>query len=109
MWNLLRLAPLRELHFRRQVSIGPYFADFASHAIRLVVEVDGEHHTTDAAIAHDATRTAFMQSQGYRVLRFWAPDVLRQRSAIFDALLAECGIGSIAEPHPPPIGGPPSP
>jgi very-short-patch-repair endonuclease len=95
MWKLLRVAPLKDLHFRRQVPLGPYYADFASHGARLVVEVDGEQHMQDAAIAHDDRRTAFIQSQGYRVLRFWAPDVMRRQSAVFDAILAECGISVI--------------
>ena len=111
MWKLLRRPPLRALHFRRQVSIGPYYADFASHAIRLVVEVDGAHHTTDEGIAYDSRRTALIESHGYRVVRFWAPDVLWQQSAIFDMLLEECNIdiGASGAPHPPPSGGPPSP
>jgi very-short-patch-repair endonuclease len=110
MWNLLRLQPLRELHFRRQVQIGAYYADFASHSVRLIVEVDGEHHMTDGGIAHDHRRDGFLGSQGYRVLRFWAPDVLRNQSAVFDALMSACGIDiGQAAPHPPPVGGPPSP
>jgi very-short-patch-repair endonuclease len=111
MWNLLRRPPLRKWHFRRQVEIGPYYADFASHAIRLVVEVDGAHHTTDSAVTYDSRRTALMESHGYRVVRFWAPDVLRQQASIFEMLLAECSmdVSASGSPHPPPVGGPPSP
>ena len=81
MWKLVRLDELRNLHFRRQVPIGPYYADFASHAVRLIVEVDGMHHATSGGIAFDLKRDAFLRSQGYRVLRLWAPDVLRRQSA----------------------------
>ena len=54
MWNLLRTAPFKALHFRRQFAIGPYYADFASFKARLVIEVDGSQHYEDAAIAYDA-------------------------------------------------------
>jgi len=111
MWKLVRLDELRNLHFRRQVPIGPYYADFASHAVRLIVEVDGMHHATSGGIAYDLKRDAFLRSQGYRVLRLWAPDVLRRQSAVYELLLAECGIevSTSGAPHPPPVGGPPSP
>ena len=49
MWNLLRGEPFRWWHFRRQVPVAAYFADFASHAAKLVVEIDGDTHGTAAA------------------------------------------------------------
>ncbi len=100
LWNALRMEPLRALHFRRQVPLGPYYADFASHTARLIIEVDGSAHTTDDAIAYDARRTAFLAAEGYRVLRFTTLDVLHHLDAVFATLLAAA----------PPTGsaGPPS-
>ncbi|MEP7241029.1 MAG: endonuclease domain-containing protein [Devosia sp.] len=87
MWILLRTQPFRPAHFRRQVPLGPYYADFASHSFRLVIEVDGSQHMTDAAGAHDARRTAYLESEGYRVLRFTTIEVLRQLDAVGSAVL----------------------
>ena len=88
LWNVLRAAPLRSFHFRRQVPIGPFYADFASHTAKLVIEVDGGQHTTDAAIAHDRRRDDFLAAQGYHVLRINTVDVLRNVGGVVQAILA---------------------
>ncbi len=88
MWNALRTPSFKLYHFRRQVSLGPYYADFASHSARLVIEVDGSGHTTDNAIAHDARRTAFIEAQGYRVLRFTTLQVLGEIGGVIDTITA---------------------
>ena len=86
MWNVLRTPSFKLYHFRRQVPLGLYYADFASHAARLVIEVDGGGHTADSAIAHDTRRTAFIESQGYRVLRFTTQQVLDDVGSVIDAI-----------------------
>ncbi len=73
LWAMLRES-FPDRRFRRQVPIGPYFADFLSHRARLVIEVDGGQHAE--AQAYDARRTAFIEREGYRVLRLWNNDVL---------------------------------
>ena len=60
--------------FRHQVPYGPYYVDFLSFSAKLIVEVDGGQHADNAA--YDAQRTRFLESEGYRVLRFWNNDVL---------------------------------
>ena len=71
MWRLLcELAP--EARWRRQVPLRHFIVDFASHRTRLVIEVDGGQHSPEA----DAARTAIIEAEGYRVLRFWNNDVL---------------------------------
>jgi len=70
MWRTLRSGELRALNWRRQAPFGPYVLDFVSHPARLVVEVDGAGHSESDQIAHDAKRTAWLESQGYRVERF---------------------------------------
>ena len=106
LWNALRLEALQPYHFRRQVPIGPFYADFASHTARLIVEVDGASHFTDAAIAYDARRDAFLRSRGYHVLRFTTPDILNHLNDVVRTIEELCAPGV---PHPPPDGGPPSP
>ncbi len=71
LWKALRLRlPIDGTHFRRQVPLGSYIADFCSHRAKLVIEVDGNQHGDDQSIARDAIRTAQIEAQGYRVLRF---------------------------------------
>lgn len=67
LWEALRAL---KMNFRRQVPIGPYVVDFAHHASRLVVEVDGYHHTTPEGVGRDAKRDAWLAAEGFRVLRF---------------------------------------
>ena len=73
LWRELR-ANFSAQRFRRQVPLGLYTADFASHAAKLIIEVDGGQHA--GAGDHDERRTAFLTAEGYRVLRFWNNDVL---------------------------------
>src|SRR5690606_30951596 len=89
MWNALRTLGRRGFHFRRQVPIGRYYADFACHHPRLVIEVDGLTHTSPE---YDAARDTFMRSQGYRVLRVSNDNVLREIDGVMVLILLELGI-----------------
>jgi very-short-patch-repair endonuclease len=85
-WWHLRDPPIAGTHFRRQATIGPYFADFACHTSRLVIEVDGSGHGEPDKIAADQERTEFLNAEGYRVLRFWNNDVLDDIDAVMEAI-----------------------
>lgn len=61
-----------EARFRFQVSLRHYIADFASHRRRLVIEIDGGQHSEEV----DAARTATIEAEGYRRIRFWNNEVL---------------------------------
>lgn len=76
MWDMLRDFRPRGARFRRETPIGPYIADFAWLSARLVIEVDGDTHATEAGERHDLIRDAFLRSEGFRVLRFDNADVL---------------------------------
>ncbi|WDQ97695.1 DUF559 domain-containing protein [Devosia sp. J2-20] len=87
LWNALReLKPLGH-HFRRQVPLGPYYADFASHRAKLVIEVDGDSHHTGQALLRDAARDAFIAAQGYDVLRISNDDVLHNLDGTMTMIL----------------------
>ncbi len=86
LWSRLRRNQLCGHHFRRQVPIGPYVADFACVASKLVVEVDGGQHASQAEA--DAKRTAVMGKFGYRLIRFWNNDVLGNTAAVLETILA---------------------
>ncbi len=69
LWHFLKAEQLG-VKFRRQAAIGPYVVDFVCFTHGLVVELDGPQHLENEAQARDAHRTAWLESQGFRVLRF---------------------------------------
>ncbi len=87
VWNLVRAHRLNGLGFRRQVPIGSYVVDFCCHEARLVLEIDGSQHA-EAEAARDAVRTRSLEEQGYRVIRFWNADVLRNIGGVAETILA---------------------
>ncbi len=83
MWDMLRDFRPYGGRFRRETPIGPYIADFAWLSARIVVEVDGDTHETLAGRAHDAARDAFLQRQGFTVLRFDNAQVIEGPDYVF--------------------------
>lgn len=84
MWSALRDRRLMRYKFRRQHPIGPYIADFACTRHQVVIELDGSQHVGSTA---DMRRTAWLESQGWRVIRFWDNDVLSNTSGVIEAIL----------------------
>ena len=83
-WDLIRDRRISGVKFRRQHPIGRYFADFACVSKKLVIEIDGEHHAFQ--VEADAHRTAAMEREGWRVIRFWANEVVQNRDGIWTAI-----------------------
>lgn len=76
LWRELRLLRKTGFIIRRQSPFGTYVVDFISHRERLVIEVDGVTHHSVQQKSHDAERTKFIESRGYKVMRFTNDDVL---------------------------------
>jgi very-short-patch-repair endonuclease len=108
LWYLLRTLKPLGFHFRRQAPIGPFIADFVWYDGKLVIELDGSQHM-EARRGYDARRTVWMNSQGYRVLRFWDNDVLKAPRSVGEAILAATSeIATMPQdptPNPSPQGG----
>ena len=85
VWSLLRQPPFAIHRFRRQVPFDRYVADFASHGLRLVIEIDGSQHEADDPAERERTR--YLESRGYRVLRFWNRDVLLNTEGVGEVIL----------------------
>ena len=90
LWWLLRRKQLSGFRFRRQVTIGPYIADFFCPKAKLIIEVDGAPHTDEARMYRDLARSQWLEAHGCRVIRFWNIDVFKQplevTEAIYEAL-----------------------
>ena len=85
LWLALRSHQLENIHFRRQHPIGNYIVDFCAPQAKLIIELDGSQHLEQAD--YDAERTEFLQSKGYRVLRFWNRDVLNNLDGVMIMIL----------------------
>ncbi|MFC3704376.1 endonuclease domain-containing protein [Devosia honganensis] len=84
LWYVLRNRGLSGHKFVRQFPVGPYIADFACREAALIVELDGGQHAGNAA---DDVRTAFLNGEGYSVLRFWNNEVLANRDGVLSTIL----------------------
>jgi very-short-patch-repair endonuclease len=91
LWQALRNRALSEHKFARQEPVGPYFADFCCRERKLIIELDGATHSTDAELARDAKRTRFFESQNYRVIRFTNADVYDDIESVTNTILAALG------------------
>jgi len=89
IWQILRSQQMQGFKFRRQVPIGRYIADFVCHEARLIVEIDGGQH--DHASPQESERTAFLQTEGYRVLRFWNNEVLANLDGVYTRITEALG------------------
>jgi very-short-patch-repair endonuclease len=85
LWQELRGRRLDRIKFRRQVPVGSYIADFVCLDAKLIVEIDGSQH---AESGYDRARDAELKAGGFRVLRFWNDDVLRDLDAVCDTIIA---------------------
>jgi very-short-patch-repair endonuclease len=69
IWNWLRDRTFHGFKFRRQVPVGRYVVDFYCPALKLAVEVDGQHHETFWVAEHDDARTEYLKARGIEVVR----------------------------------------
>jgi very-short-patch-repair endonuclease len=63
--------------------------DFFCPAKRLLVELDGGHHSEDATAKRDSERQAWLEQEGYRVIRFWNSDVTSDLRAVMEKIYLE--------------------
>ena len=99
LWYRLRAGRLCGLKFRRQHPIPPYVLDFYCAEFGLAVELDGSQHDD----ASDASRTASLERNGIRVLRFWDNDVLTGLDRVLEAILRSVEERRCAGPEPSPL------
>ncbi len=85
LWQLLRSKRMKGLKFRRQHPIPPYIVDFICTEKKLIIEVDGGQHAE--AIEYDNKRTAFLESKGYKVIRFWNNELLTNKEGVYETIL----------------------
>ncbi|MEM9684317.1 MAG: DUF559 domain-containing protein [Pseudomonadota bacterium] len=99
MWQALRNRRLGGYKFRRQRTIGPYVVDFVCLDAGLVIECDGGQHAHRKG--KDDVRTAFIEDEGFRVLRFWNNEVTNHLPGVLEVVLTSLRDASPSPRHSP--------
>lgn len=86
LWSRLRDRQLLGHKFVRQLTVGPFIADFACRERDLIVELDGGQHGKADGVLADAARTEVLSQHGYRVIRFWNNDVLTNLDGVLQVI-----------------------
>ncbi len=84
LWSILRAKRLCKYKFKRQVIIDLYIADFVNFEHRVIVETDGSQHADNK---YDEKRDAYLENQGFNVIRFWNSNALKETGAVAKAIL----------------------
>ena len=84
LWREVRAHRFAGLKFKRQEPLGLYVVDFVCYAAKLIVELDGGHHADQQDV--DAERTRWLESCGFRVVRFWNNDVLTNTAGVMQEI-----------------------
>ncbi|AGK56197.1 hypothetical protein HYPDE_22553 [Hyphomicrobium denitrificans 1NES1] len=105
LWHRPRELKVAGQKFRRQVPIDHFIVDFACLSHRLIIEVDGATHATDAEIASDMCRQRHLESQGFTVLRFKNTDVATNLGGVMDVIVGAFVCPATPTPNPSPQGG----
>jgi very-short-patch-repair endonuclease len=84
LWSRIRDDQLG-VNFRRQHAVGNYIPDFVCIEKKLIIELDGSQHLEQEE--HDQERTKYLASLGYKVIRFWNNDVMKNIEGVILAIL----------------------
>lgn len=89
LWNVLSGKKFGGYKFRRQHIINQYIVDFVCLREKLVIELDGQYHFEEEQIEKDKIRTEFLESEGYKVIRFENKEVIKEIDAVLEKILKE--------------------
>jgi very-short-patch-repair endonuclease len=88
LWNSIKSRQLSGYKFRRLYVFEDYIVDFVCIELKLIIELDGSQHEFQKE--YDATRTEYLNSKGYKVLRFWNNDVLKNMNGVLEVISDTC-------------------
>jgi len=104
LWKLLRNSNIKNYKFKRQYPIGDYIVDFICKEKLLIIELDGGQHNQQKNIVSDDIRTKYLESRGFKVLRFWNNDVDKNIEGVYEVILRHLGVKGCSPPQPSPLG-----
>ena len=88
LWYFIRKKQLDGFQFRKQHPVGPYITDFACVKKNLIIEVDGATHSTDEEREYDTRRTRYLESKGWKVIRYPNEDIYKHIDDVLDDITA---------------------
>ena len=88
LWRHLRAKRINGVKFRRQEPLGKYIVDFMSYEKNIVIEIDGGQHATDQL--RDHRRDEWLRAEGFKVIRFWNNDVLKNFEGVLEEIRKYC-------------------
>ena len=89
LWNILKNRQFYGYKFLRQYPIKPYIVDFICRKKKLIIEIDGGLHNQIKDILYDKQRTEFLNSLGYKVIRFWSNEIDNNIEGVYEILKSE--------------------
>ena len=92
LWRELRNRNFGNVKFRRQQPIGPYIVDFVSFEAKLIIELDGTQHSQQDHRSADEVRSRFLETEGFRVVRYWNTEVFNEFDAVLNSIYHELGL-----------------
>jgi adenine-specific DNA-methyltransferase len=92
LWYALRSRRFHGFKFRRQQPIGPYVVDFVCFDSKLVIELDGGQHGSEAGAIYDASRTARLERDGFRIIRFFNTELNMNFDGVLDGIAIALGL-----------------
>ena len=105
-WTMTHAWRQAGLRFRRQFQLGAYYVDFVCISAGLVIEIDGDTHGAELALANDALRDDYLRGRGFTVIRFSNSDVLTNAEGVFSVVASHLETRApIPPPQPSPRGG----
>ena len=86
LWEKLNCDPFKKYHFRRQHPIHHFIADFYSHGLKLIIELDGGYHEKEDQQKKDDIRTDLLSFQGLDIIRFTNQEVMENMETVLKTL-----------------------
>ena len=108
-YEIFRNKQFEDLRWLRQRPIANFIVDFYCAELKLVVEIDGGSHFTQAGKVYDEERTKILEGYGLTVIRFTNEEILKNLTGVHQRLLQYVTESPLApkEGNPPDPGGPP--
>ena len=88
-WNIVRNKQFYGLRFLRQYVIKPYIVDFICREKKIIVEIDGGQHNEHIEVEYDKKRTNYLNTLGYKVIRFWNNEIDSNIEGVYKKLQKE--------------------
>ena len=92
VWDVIRNRQFYGYRFLRQYVIGVYIVDFICREKKLIIEIDGGQHNEPKNLEYDKQRSLYLESKGYRTIRFWNNEIDNNLTGVYQQLQKEFDI-----------------